>query len=280
MHVQCPQCETVFRVSRADLMRADGLVRCGQCLTVFDGLQAVTDAQETSSPQLPLVAEPDDLDVELEAAPPPPAADTPQEDRADASPEAVAAAPAAARRGAVPAAIPSVPRALADDLAAPRPRARRGATTLWTLLALGLIATLAGQYVWSERERLYAYPELQPWVQGYCDVLGCSLPPRRDLARIELLSRNVFSHPNVGDALMITATLVNQAPFAQPYPDLELSLSDMQGRTVGMRRFHPPEYLQRELPADAMMEPGVPVVVSLEIVDPGSHALAFEFEFL
>ena len=169
---------------------------------------------------------------------------------------------------------------MSDSLAAPQRRASAKATVLWSLLALALIVLLGGQYIWAERERLYAYPELQPWVQRYCDVLGCRLPPRRDLADIELLSRNVFSHPNVPDALMITATLVNQAPFPQPYPDLELSLADLQGHPVAKRRFHPDEYLQRELPPDALMEPGVPVVVSLEILDPGSHALAFEFEFL
>lgn len=33
----CPSCGTEFRVTAADLAKADGHVRCGACMTVFDG---------------------------------------------------------------------------------------------------------------------------------------------------------------------------------------------------------------------------------------------------
>ena len=34
---QCPNCETRFRVTEAQLQVAHGRVRCGACLSVFDG---------------------------------------------------------------------------------------------------------------------------------------------------------------------------------------------------------------------------------------------------
>jgi hypothetical protein len=79
---------------------------------------------------------------------------------------------------------------------------------------------------------------------------------------------------------MITATLVNTAPHPQPFPLVELTLSDLQGQIVALRRFRPAEYLSAQETAQNPMEPGVPAALKLEIRDPGSHALAFEFDFL
>src|SRR5689334_10103067 len=38
MLTQCPQCQTVFRVTPLQLRSAAGRVRCGQCEAVFDAL--------------------------------------------------------------------------------------------------------------------------------------------------------------------------------------------------------------------------------------------------
>lgn len=56
MATQCPSCETVFRVTPQQLQAHRGQVRCGRCLTVFDGLRGLT--------TLPVTA------VESGAAPP------------------------------------------------------------------------------------------------------------------------------------------------------------------------------------------------------------------
>lgn len=255
MYVQCPQCETVFSVGTQELSRAEGLVRCGVCGTVFNGLETLSafvpeETEERTPRQLPL--EPQDVETQPAPDPAPPAP-----------------RPSAPDRPRAPTALP-----------AGRPRqAGPLATLLWSTLALILMGTLAGQYVYDQREQLHRYPELQPWLQRFCTLLECELPAPRDVTRIELLSRNVYSHPNVEGALMITATLVNHAPYAQPYPLLGLSLSDLQGRVVAQRRFRPEEYLHRPLGAEELMQPGVPVSLSLEILDPGSEALAFEFDF-
>lgn len=273
MYVQCPSCEAIFRVTTRDLTHADGLVRCGQCLEVFNGLDRLRALQpdtETSededtgthdqiahqanAPQMELPVE------EVILAEPPPSDAT---DSFDAS------------TSEEPEALPEI-----DLESSVQPSRRAGSTLLWGLTNLVLILALGGQYVYAERRELYRYPELQPWLEHLCALARCDLPPRRDTSRIELLNRNVYSHPNIADALMITATLVNTAPHAQPFPLIELSLSDLQGQIVAMRRFQPPEYLADEAAGTGEMEPGVPVALTLEIRDPGSHALAFEFDFL
>lgn len=83
---ECPGCHTRFRVSDAHLQRAGGRVRCGACLTVFDGVAHLTlesarlfADEEQASRAL------DDLLDELSGQP----------SRLTAAPEAAAAPPAA-----------------------------------------------------------------------------------------------------------------------------------------------------------------------------------------
>ncbi|MGI9309260.1 MAG: DUF3426 domain-containing protein [Gammaproteobacteria bacterium] len=54
MLTECPECDTTFRVTTADLRRAGGKVRCGECDVVFNALESLTDV------------EPEHLDDELD----------------------------------------------------------------------------------------------------------------------------------------------------------------------------------------------------------------------
>jgi len=59
---QCPNCETRFRVTEAQLQVAQGRVRCGACLTVFDGTSRLSLDGETLASQ----EDPADVDALLE----------------------------------------------------------------------------------------------------------------------------------------------------------------------------------------------------------------------
>jgi predicted Zn finger-like uncharacterized protein len=41
MVTRCPACETLFRVTPQQLQAHRGQVRCGRCMTVFDGFKAL-----------------------------------------------------------------------------------------------------------------------------------------------------------------------------------------------------------------------------------------------
>ena len=43
---RCPACGTVFRVAPPQLQARDGAVRCGRCLTVFDGFKTLSNLPE------------------------------------------------------------------------------------------------------------------------------------------------------------------------------------------------------------------------------------------
>lgn len=148
----------------------------------------------------------------------------------------------------------------------------------WAFGSLVMIGVLVGQLVWFNRDTLALDPRWRPWLQTVCDTVGCTLPALRDPHAIEMVDRNVQSHPQYQGALLITATLVNQATFAQPYPEVELSMTNLDQKRVAARRFLPAEYLDNGN-AQGLIPPGASVRLKLEIADPGQEAVGFEFEF-
>jgi predicted Zn finger-like uncharacterized protein len=157
----------------------------------------------------------------------------------------------------------------------------RHGRTSWGAIAAALLLTaaLVGQYAWWERNRLAQIATLRPALDWLCGPLNCNLPLRRDLGRVEMVEREVRDHPQVRDALLVSAAFVNRAPYTQSYPVLQISFSDVAGTPVAVRRFMPEEYLRDKNPAHGMA-PGEEALVMLEVVDPGERAVSFQFDFM
>lgn len=173
------------------------------------------------------------------------------------------------------------------DTPAPTTPPQRTAPSIWqntsvlALLSLLFLALLGGQYLYKNRYELGQIPSMRPILEQLCQVTGCDLPPQVALSKLELLNHGIYSHPNVKDALMIKAVIVNHAAFEQPLPIIELSLSNIRGEKIALRRFGPAEYLsETDTQETGLMAPDRQINISLQVKDPGKDALAFEFEFL
>jgi predicted Zn finger-like uncharacterized protein len=153
-------------------------------------------------------------------------------------------------------------------------------TALWAAINIVLILVLLGQYTYYNRNELAQYPDLRPWLATLCEAMSCDTPLQRDVSRIVLTNRIVESHPRHANALLIDATLVNDADFPQPYPLLDIRFSDLNNQLVAGRRFRPSEYLPAGTSLQAGMAPHQPIHITLEIVDPGKDAVSFQFELL
>lgn len=156
------------------------------------------------------------------------------------------------------------------------------AVLAWTAATLLLIVVLLLQYIYFARDELAQEPRLRPWLEAMCGVTGCELPLRKDLAQVQILQRRVAAHPSAPGALLVRATISNEASFAQPYPELRLSFLDANGREQGSRWFTPQEYLedpQQRPQIEAGMPSKQPIAVRLELLDPGRAAENFEISF-
>jgi hypothetical protein len=144
-----------------------------------------------------------------------------------------------------------------------------------------LSVLLVLQIVLADRARLAADARWRPALLQVCAVLGCDLPPWRELDAITLLDRDVRPDPRDPGVLHATASFRNDARWPQPWPMLVLTLSDADGRVTGARSFAPSEYLHA---ADAVatqngLASGQSASVALDIIDPEPRTVAFTFEF-
>ncbi|QKT03247.1 DUF3426 domain-containing protein [Ectothiorhodospiraceae bacterium 2226] len=165
---------------------------------------------------------------------------------------------------------------IADLEGRPRRRRLRLGTLLWALLTVVLAVGASAQVIRHQAGQIAAWwPDSRPLLERACLTLNCTLPPQRDVGAIAVLRPEIRKHPEVENALLVTAMLRNQAGYAQPLPALELTLFDLTGRPVASRRFTPATYL-REGRGHAPMAADAEVDVAIEIMDPGRRAHGFE----
>jgi len=153
-------------------------------------------------------------------------------------------------------------------------------TLFLTLSLLSMIFIGLLQYTYYNRLQLVQNNDIRPWLDLLCENIECNLPEPRDPNRVELSNKNIFAHPNIDNALMISATIVNQAEFEQDFPFIELHFEDIRGRHIAGRIFKPVEYLG--IPQDQItkMSPANPISFNIEIFDAGKPMIGYEFDFL
>lgn len=259
MQTECPNCHTVFRVTETQLRMAGGMVRCGFCEHVFDAA-AENDARE---------------DQERAAA----FAETADENRREPAVTLSGNEPEADLLAADSYDEPAVPAAEEPGVYGQGRTYSTAATVAWSIAILALIATLAAEYIWFNQPELLQHQRYRLLTEKLCKLTDCDHLQKRDPSQIEMIGRNIYTHPNEKDALMISTTLVNQAPYAQPYPDIQIDFSNVRGRLVASRRFLPGEYLPPGSDNAKLLQAGSQFDVALEIRDPGQEAITYEFSF-
>jgi predicted Zn finger-like uncharacterized protein len=262
MYTQCPECLSVFSVDARTIAQAHGFVMCGHCGAGFDCIATLAD-QLPPEPFIGLHAHEPGVEpprVELVVYRPQPKA---------------------------PPVVATNDKSLRDDFAdlvvTPRfardRRKEKPRRWPWISACLLLLLGLAGQLGWAMRDTLIADPTVGPLLQQACAVLNCTLPRVRDVRQLRLLARDVQSHPTVPNALLISASVRNDAAFTQPWPIVTIRLSDANGKVIAMRRLNPSEYLDDVDALRRGIGAGATAALVFEVEDPGHQAVAFDLGF-
>lgn len=243
MYTRCPHCRTVFSVTDQQLAARGGVVRCGNCGAVFRGDHYFT--RQLPAPPIPA---PRGAGQKTDSGPP--------------------------RRHA-PLPLPSLEELLTG---------RRGSRTRPVFWWLGIVlagSALLAQLVFFYANGLVAMkPELRPLIADTCVYLGCELVPQMEPGLVELSNTAIAPHAKYRNALSLQAVLINRASFTQPYPQMEVTITDHHGTIVGRRVFAPSDYLSRELDANAFMVPNLVVRASVEFTNPNPKAEGYEIRLL
>jgi len=245
---RCPQCATAFRAQQSQLTARGGMVRCGKCTAVFDGVAHLIEESAATgplepSPQLGLF------------------------DPGAAKPQHRPAPRLAAAQDGEP-----MPEFLEEE--APRTRY----TVAWGLAALLALAALVGQLAHHYRTEIATLlPQTRPFLAEGCRLLDCELrlPRRPDLLSIE--SSDLQADNRRDSLIVLNAVIRNRAPFAQEHPALELTLTDAADKALVRRVLRPTEYMQaaaRE-PLAQGIGPGSETVVRVHFDTQGVRATGY-----
>jgi predicted Zn finger-like uncharacterized protein len=268
MYTRCPECQTTFAVKPAQLEARDGMVRCGRCSTVFQAqehrVEALTDGDTAETA-------PD------EAGKTRPAARKGTKTKKGTGRKTRKSAGKTVKTGDE---APVSPVQFTLPLAgtAETPHTRMPFLLAGNLLLLLLLSTQA--VIFYGGQLAQNFPATQPVLSGICHVVGCQLTPLQDINLIDLVEARVAPHPKFDKALRIRATLVNRAGFNQPYPVMEVTLSDNNGQVIARRSFRPEEYLEKLHEDRRGMPQNVAVSVLLDVTHPNNRALGYEIRLL
>lgn len=241
---QCPECGTRFKVSAEQLDAHDGLVRCGRCREAFNAREYMQD--EEPSPQLPLPIEeqatgenstPGDGSPLLDETIAEIAVETTETDLTP-----IPNLPGLEEETLALAQQAEVIEEFTEVVPAPAPRKHRWVGVVAALL---LALTLVAQAAYFYRVELAAHlPGLKPLLTQYCGLLDCTVELPRQAESMSIESSELESDRVQGNLITLHALLHNRAPYAQAYPNLELTLTDMQDAAIARRVFQPAEYLK------------------------------------
>lgn len=249
MLTRCAACHTAFRITTEQLVSRQGMVRCGQCGTVFNALDhllphpAASNAPEQpGDADAPTAADSVAGSYDLFGAPTPP-----DQVVADAS-----------RVSADPPTSSVLLRPL---------EAAHGFAWLSLAGAVFALLALAAQGAWFYRDQLAVlYPQTKPLLEAACAELGCRIEPPVDAQAISIESSDLQADPANSGLLILSAVLRNRAAFAQSLPLLEITLTDALDMPLSRRVLKAPDYAPgdssagigagRELQLRIFVEPG------------------------
>jgi predicted Zn finger-like uncharacterized protein len=277
---RCPNCQTAFRVTEAQLQAHRGKVRCGRCAFVFNARDCIESEQiaETISVPNSMTAEPQSVQTlatpaSVEAAALPIAEPTPVASPAPSAtrpkrivPDTTAAEidfviEESASQPAVEIAIEVAPEPAPlpaeahhdyrpiytgdeESLLAPPPRSK------WQGLLIGLsivlILSFIAQLGYQQRTKIsMEFPWMRPKLVQACQALGCSMPLPENAEMLRSEWSELSYVPEFPNIIQLNATLRNLAQYEQALPMLEVTLTDDQERIVLKKVFKPAEYLSQ-----------------------------------
>ena len=261
----CPSCQTQFVVTEEQLNQHNGKVRCGQCLHVFNARNELvetnlaTEAQATSTEE-----------VENH-----PALETTTIAEINQQPEASALDNEA--NDIVNEALNHNRQESYFNDVKSKTKAKT-ALVSWIVGFFTLILLLAAmaQTIYFLRTKIATYyPATKVYLIQACEKIGCSieLPKKIDLIVID--DSDMQEDAEAIGLIHLTSTLINQASFTQAYPNIELTLTDIEDSPKLRRIFKPNEYLLNHHDVAKGLAAGEELKVKLAITAEGESVAGY-----
>lgn len=144
------------------------------------------------------------------------------------------------------------------------------------IAAIGLLSiSLLGQVGYFYMDKLVRVPTLQPLLEAGCMVAGCEVPAVQNIKDIEQLSSTMTAIDGSAGGLKVSAIMASRSMKPQPYPALELTLTDRAGNMISRRVIPAKKYLPEAL-TTTMMESNEAVDINVRFRTPSIRVDGFE----
>ncbi|MDP1659803.1 MAG: DUF3426 domain-containing protein [Methylotenera sp.] len=263
----CPSCNTQFIVTDEQLSQHNGKVRCGQCFHVFDATKELVDLEDQTETDLDAVNI-DEADIQTAAS----------EDeiyQANSKPPSESLASEA---------DDIVNRALLQDSQAKyfnnddKQNESRSTLLAWlkNLFAFVLLLAAIAQSIYFFRTEIALYyPNLKPYLTLACEKIACSVDLPKEIEFIIIDDSDMQEDADYTGLIHLSSTLINQANFSQAYPNIELTLTDINDKPKLRRTFEPKEYLPEHTDIANGLAGGAEVKVKLAITATGESVAGY-----
>lgn len=157
-------------------------------------------------------------------------------------------------------------------------KAPRSKASTWLLFCVTTLLGLAaiGQSVYFLRNEIpIYYPNSKPYLVSACEKIGCEITLPKKIEYIFIDDFEIEEDAEYAGLMRLTSTLINQASFAQTYPNLELTLKDADDNPKLRRTLKPAEYLPQNTAVENGIGPGEQVKIKLNITTNGEEVSGY-----
>lgn len=212
----CPACQTQFFVTAAQLEKHHGKVRCGECDHVFLATDHFIASENAETTAVAVKSEP--LHHNHDSA----------------------------NTGTLGDYVPeSKSRSwFSAKLSSQRkPNPKWLMYLIWFACVLLILSAIA-QTIYVYRTTIAShYPSTASYLKQMCVPLKCTIDLPKNIAFIAIDDSDIQEDADFLGALRFTSTLQNLADFRQAYPNIELTLTDLDDQPLLRRVFKPIDYL-------------------------------------
>lgn len=149
----------------------------------------------------------------------------------------------------------------------------------WGWGIIGLLGLLLLQVGLFKTSAVVQSPTLRPALETLCARAHCQLPALHHVAAIHIIDRGLHTAYDGSGALEFHATLVNEFDLPQAFPNIRLSLNELDGSLLAQRVFSRKDYLPGSSAA-AQMPAKLPVEIKLSIAKPLAEVGGFTLDLL
>lgn len=140
----------------------------------------------------------------------------------------------------------------------------------WLLASFILLLIAAAQTIYYLRNDIAMYyPNVKPYLLKACQPLNCSISLPKQINLIVIDDSDMQEDTNLTALMHFSSSLINQAAFAQAYPNLELTLTDVEDKPILRRIFKPNEYLPSNTDVALGFKAGEEIKIKLGITTQG-----------